>query len=83
MTGSTATRSATTRKVLGAAAVVGGVAFSGGRCSLVAAMAGVLLVQFLGSLLLIIGFGVQAQLIIKGLVVIGAVALYSLAERRS
>jgi ribose/xylose/arabinose/galactoside ABC-type transport system permease subunit len=46
-------------------------------------MAGVLLVQFLGSLLLIIGFGVQAQLIIKGLVVIGAVALYSLAERRS
>jgi ribose/xylose/arabinose/galactoside ABC-type transport system permease subunit len=66
-----------------AAAVVGGVAFSGGRGSLVAAMAGVLLVQFLGSLLLIIGFGVQAQLIIKGLVVIGAVALYSLAERRS
>jgi len=66
-----------------AAAVVGGVAFSGGRGSLIAAMAGVLLVQFLGSLLLIIGFGVQAQLIIKGLVVIGAVALYSLAERRS
>jgi ribose transport system permease protein len=66
-----------------AAAVVGGVAFSGGRGSLVAAMAGVLLVQFLASLLLIIGFGAQAQLIIKGLVVIGAVALYSLAERRS
>jgi ribose/xylose/arabinose/galactoside ABC-type transport system permease subunit len=66
-----------------AAAVVGGVAFSGGRGSLVAAMAGVLLVQFLSSLLLIIGMDVQAQLIVKGLVVIGAVALYSLAERRS
>jgi ribose/xylose/arabinose/galactoside ABC-type transport system permease subunit len=66
-----------------AAAVVGGVAFSGGRGSLVAAMAGVLLVQFLSSLLLIIGMDVQAQLIIKGLVVIGAVALYSLAQRRS
>jgi len=51
--------------------------------SLRAAMAGVLLVQFLSSLLLIIGMNVQAQLIIKGLVVIGAVALYSLAERRS
>jgi ribose transport system permease protein len=66
-----------------AAAVVGGVAFSGGRGSLVAAMAGVLLVQFLGSLLLIIGMDVQAQLIVKGVVVIGAVALYSLAGRRS
>jgi ribose/xylose/arabinose/galactoside ABC-type transport system permease subunit len=66
-----------------AAAVVGGAAFSGGRGSLVAAMAGVLLVQFLGSLLLIIGMDVQAQLIVKGVVVIGAVALYSLAGRRS
>ena len=66
-----------------AAAVVGGVAFSGGRGGLVAAMAGVLLVEFLSSLLLIMGMEVQAQLIVKGLVVIGAVALYSLAERRS
>jgi ribose/xylose/arabinose/galactoside ABC-type transport system permease subunit len=66
-----------------AAAVVGGVAFSGGRGNVVAAMAGVLLVQFLNSLLLMIGMDVQAQLIVKGLVVIGAVALYSLAEGRS
>ena len=66
-----------------AAAVVGGVAFSGGRGSVIAAMAGVLLVQFLNSLLLMIGMDVQAQLIVKGLVVIGAVAVYSLAERQS
>ena len=66
-----------------AAAVVGGVAFSGGRGSLIAAMAGVLLVTFLSSFLLIIGMDVQAQLIVKGLVVIGAVALYSLAGRQS
>ena len=66
-----------------AAAVVGGVAFSGGRGSLIAAMAGVLLIQFLSSLLLVIGMNVQAQLIVKGLVVIGAVALYSLAGRQS
>jgi ribose/xylose/arabinose/galactoside ABC-type transport system permease subunit len=65
-----------------AAAVVGGVAFSGGRGNLIAAMAGVLLVQFLSSMLLVIGMDVQTQLIIKGLVVIGAVALYSLSERR-
>ena len=66
-----------------AAAVLGGVAFTGGRGKLVAAMAGVLLVQFLSSLLLILGMDVQAQLIIKGFVVIGAVALYNLAERQS
>ncbi len=46
-------------------------------------MAGVLLIQFLNSLLLIMGMDVQAQLIVKGLVVIGAVALYSLAGGRS
>ncbi len=66
-----------------AAAVVGGVAFSGGRGNLIAAMAGVLLVQFLSSMLLVIGMDVQTQLVIKGLVVIGAVAVYSLSERRS
>ena len=65
-----------------AAAVVGGVAFSGGRGNLLAAMAGVLLVQFLSSMLLVIGLDVQAQLIVKGIVVIAAVALYSMAERR-
>ena len=66
-----------------AAAVVGGVAFSGGRGNLVASMAGVLLVQFLSSIMLVLGMDVQAQLIVKGLVVIGAVALYSMSERRS
>ncbi|MFN8491808.1 MAG: ABC transporter permease [Caldilineaceae bacterium] len=59
------------------AAVVGGVAFSGGRGNLIGTMAGVLLVQFLSSLMLVLGLDVQAQLIVKGLVVIGAVALYS------
>jgi ribose/xylose/arabinose/galactoside ABC-type transport system permease subunit len=65
-----------------AAAVVGGVAFSGGRGNLIAAMAGVLLVQFLSSMLLVLGLDVQAQLIVKGIVVIAAVALYTVAERR-
>ena len=65
-----------------AAAVVGGVSFSGGRGSLLAGMAGVLLVQFLSSMLLVIGLDVQTQLIVKGIVVIVAVALYSLAENK-
>ncbi|MEZ4870146.1 MAG: ABC transporter permease [Caldilineaceae bacterium] len=59
------------------AAVVGGVAFTGGRGNLIGTMAGVLLVQFLSSWMLVLGLDVQAQLVVKGLVVIGAVALYS------
>jgi ribose/xylose/arabinose/galactoside ABC-type transport system permease subunit len=65
------------------AAVVGGTAFSGGRGNLIGTMAGVLLVQFLSSTLLFLGMDVQAQLIVKGLVVIGAVMLYSLSSARS
>lgn len=59
------------------AAVVGGTAFTGGKGNLSGTMAGVLLVQFLSSWMLVLGLDVQAQLIVKGLVVIGAVALYS------
>jgi ribose/xylose/arabinose/galactoside ABC-type transport system permease subunit len=65
------------------AAVVGGASFTGGRGNLIGTLAGVLLVQFLSSLLLVLGLDVQAQLIVKGLVVIGAVALYSGFARRS
>lgn len=59
------------------AAVVGGIAFTGGRGNLIGTMAGVLLIQFLSSFMLQIGLDIQAQLIVKGLVVILAVALYS------
>ncbi|MEZ4729810.1 MAG: ABC transporter permease [Caldilineaceae bacterium] len=59
------------------AAVVGGTAFTGGRGNLIGTMAGVLLVQFLSSWLLVLGLDVQVQLIVKGLVVVGAVALYA------
>jgi ribose/xylose/arabinose/galactoside ABC-type transport system permease subunit len=37
----------------------------------------VLLVQFLSSWLLVLGLDVQVQLIVKGLVVVAAVALYA------
>lgn len=59
------------------AAVVGGTAFTGGRGNLIGTMAGVLLVQFLSSWLLVLGLDVQVQLIVKGLVVVAAVALYA------
>jgi ribose transport system permease protein len=64
------------------AAVVGGTAFTGGRGSLLGTMAGVLLVEFLSSMMLVRGLDVQVQLIAKGLVVIAAVALYSIALRK-
>ncbi len=65
-----------------AAAIVGGTAFTGGRGSLAGTVAGVLLVQFLGNMTLQLGLNFQLQLAIKGLVIVAAVALYSVAARR-
>ncbi len=59
------------------AAVVGGTSFAGGKGTLLGTAAGVLLVQLLSSLMLQLGLDVQVQLVVKGLVVIAAVALYS------
>jgi ribose/xylose/arabinose/galactoside ABC-type transport system permease subunit len=59
------------------AAVIGGTAFTGGRGTLMGTMVGVLLVEFLSSMLLILGLDIEVQLLVKGIVVIGAVALYS------
>lgn len=64
-----------------AAAVIGGTAFTGGRGGLLGTMAGVLLVIFLDNLMLQLGMNIEIQLIVKGLVVVGAVALYSIAAR--
>lgn len=65
-----------------AAAVVGGTAFTGGRGNLLGTAAGVLIVQLLSNMTVLLGLSVQAQLVVKGLVIIGAVALYSLAARK-
>jgi ribose transport system permease protein len=64
------------------AAVIGGTTFTGGRASLFGTMAGVLLVQFLSSMLLVLGLNVEVQLVVKGLVVIAAVALYTTFEEQ-
>lgn len=65
------------------AAVIGGTAFTGGRGTLLGTVAGVLFVQFLSSMLLILGLDIEGQLIVKGIVVIAAVALYSSFEREA
>lgn len=65
-----------------AAAVVGGTAFTGGRGNLLGTMAGVLIVQLLTNMSVQLGLDLQLQLAIKGLVIIAAVALYSVAARK-
>ncbi len=62
-----------------AAAVVGGTAFIGGRGGLLGTIAGVLIIQILSTMVVLLGLDVEVQFIIKGLVILGAVTLYSVA----
>lgn len=62
-----------------AAAIVGGTAFVGGRGGLPGTIAGVLIIQLLSTMALLMGLDIEVQFIIKGLVILGAVTLYSLA----
>lgn len=66
-----------------AAAVVGGTAFTGGRGGLLGTIAGVLIIQILSTMVVLLGLDVEVQFIIKGLVILGAVTLYSVANADS
>jgi ribose/xylose/arabinose/galactoside ABC-type transport system permease subunit len=66
-----------------AAAVVGGTAFVGGRGGLLGTIAGVLMIQILSTMAVLLGLDIEVQFIIKGLVILGAVMLYSLARKES
>lgn len=66
-----------------AAAVVGGTAFVGGRGGLLGTVAGVLIIQLLSTMAVLLGLDVEVQFIIKGLVILGAVTLYSVANVES
>ena len=66
-----------------AAAVVGGTAFIGGRGGLLGTIAGVLMIQILSTMAVLMGLDIEVQLIIKGFVILGAVALYSVARVES
>jgi len=64
-----------------AAVVVGGTAFEGGRGGIGGTIAGVLLLTILFNIVLILNLEVHYQLILKGLVIIGAVLAYSTQRR--
>lgn len=58
------------------AAVMGGVALSGGRGNVFAALLGVAVLVVINNLVLLLGFPIETQLIIKGIIIIGAAAFY-------
>jgi ribose/xylose/arabinose/galactoside ABC-type transport system permease subunit len=63
------------------AAVMGGVALSGGRGSIVGGLLGAVILVVVFNAVLMIGFPVQFQIIIKGLVIIIAAAVYVRSAR--
>lgn len=64
-----------------AAVVVGGTSLAGGRGGIAGTVAGVLLITVLLNLVLLLNMNVQWQLVVKGAVIILAVALYSFRRR--
>ena len=60
-----------------AAVVIGGTAFEGGRGSQIGSIAGVLILTVLFNLVLMLQFDEEARRIVKGLVILVAVALYA------
>lgn len=65
-----------------AAALLGGTTFTGGRGSLVHAAGGALLIVALMNAIVVSGLNVQLQLVAKGVVLIGAVALQMWPSKR-
>ena len=57
------------------AAVIGGVALSGGRGTLLGAAIGAMILVVLFNIVIILGLPVQAQLVIKGIIIVAAAAL--------
>jgi ribose/xylose/arabinose/galactoside ABC-type transport system permease subunit len=65
-----------------AAVVIGGAALTGGRGSVIGSVAGVLILTILYNLVLLLGFDVETQRIVKGFAIIIAVALYAKMQNR-
>ncbi|QYD73565.1 ABC transporter permease [Paraburkholderia edwinii] len=64
------------------AAVMGGLALTGGRGSLWGGLAGAAILVVVFNIVLLIGMPVQAQIIVKGAIIIGASACYVSRRRR-
>jgi ribose/xylose/arabinose/galactoside ABC-type transport system permease subunit len=65
-----------------AAVVLGGTTFEGGKGGIGGTLAGVLILLVAFNLVNILGLNFNAQLVLKGSIIIGAAALYRLAQRR-
>ncbi|WP_413197156.1 ABC transporter permease [Pararobbsia alpina] len=64
------------------AAVMGGVALSGGRGSLLGGLTGAAILVIVFNIVLLVGMPVQAQTIVKGLIIVVASACYVVRRRR-
>jgi ribose/xylose/arabinose/galactoside ABC-type transport system permease subunit len=65
-----------------AAVVIGGTSFAGGSGGIGGTVVGVLLLTMLFNIVLLLSLSVEYQLVVKGMVIILAVALYSFRSRR-
>jgi ribose/xylose/arabinose/galactoside ABC-type transport system permease subunit len=66
-----------------AAVVIGGTSFAGGSGGIGGTVVGVLLLTMLFNIVLLLSLPVEYQLVVKGVVIIAAVALYSFRTHRS
>lgn len=64
------------------AAVMGGVALSGGRGTLAGGLTGAAILIIVFNIVLLLGMPVQAQIIVKGIIIIGASACYVVRRGR-
>jgi ribose/xylose/arabinose/galactoside ABC-type transport system permease subunit len=64
------------------AAVMGGVALSGGRGTLLGGLTGAAILIIVFNIVLLLGMPVQAQTIVKGVIIIGASACYVIRRKR-
>ena len=58
------------------AAVIGGAALSGGRGTIPGALAGAAVLMLASNVVVLIGLPIQAQIVLKGLVIVLAAACY-------
>jgi ribose/xylose/arabinose/galactoside ABC-type transport system permease subunit len=65
------------------AVVLGGTALSGGRGGVLGTVAGVLLLTLIGNILNLSGVSPYAQQVVNGVVIIGAIALYTARQREA
>jgi ribose/xylose/arabinose/galactoside ABC-type transport system permease subunit len=66
-----------------AASVIGGVSLAGGAGTLAGAVTGGLILVLIFNIVVILGLPVQAQLVIKGVIIVSAAALFVRGQRRA